>query len=102
RPRPEIESIDGQTGAVQSGAEFARAGTEFEGEFAGEKQTGQSSHHPAVVPGNSIRDAQIPSVVQRRGVIHGQRIKQLGLQKALHERRRLPAHPELSSVPASP
>jgi len=81
---PEVDGIDGDAAGFEERGEFARAGAEFEDAVGGAKEGGEGFCDPAVVAHDAIREKEIAAIVQRVGVIRGERVEQFGLDRARH------------------
>ena len=86
RPRPQIQSGNGQVLPGEPQTQFTRAGADFEHVFPRVEQGRQSSRNPAVATEREVREPKIAAIVQRIRMIRWQRIEQLRFEGALHGR----------------
>jgi dCMP deaminase len=82
--RPEIQPGHGHAAAPKPQRQFACARAELERRFPGSEQRRQRALEPSVAADNVIRQTQIPTIMQRIGMIGRKSIEQFRLKRALH------------------
>lgn len=101
RAGPAVEAVEGDGALMEGAAEFAGAGAEFEDGLGGAKEERERAEKPAEVTHRAVGETQVAAVVQRGGVVGGERVEELGLQRAEHRERNVHEAERVSSVPRS-
>lgn len=86
RLRPEIKTVDVKAAPVKERGQFTGPCANLEHGLTSPNELGQYAHEPSIITHQSIRDAEVATVMQRVRMLRRQRIEQLGLDRTGHGR----------------